>query len=144
MSLMICSSAVLKCWHIVLVIGEITLHFTIFQSLNRLARKNLTILSFPVSEGKLILVKISKLCHKMPLNIMNALVECEARGRDCKKLRSHSRSCSTRHSLNICLPPDKYMTTRNVSLESTDSTNPEMFNLCVSEHIRQNYCFVLQ
>ena len=62
---------------------------------------------------------------------MNALVECEARGRDCKKLRSHSRSCSTQHSLNICLPPDKYMTTRNVSLESTDSTNPEMFNLYV-------------
>ena len=75
---------------------------------------------------------------------MNALVECEARGRDCKKLRSHSRSCSTQHSLNICLPPDKYMTTRNVSLENTDSTNPEMFNLYVSEHIRQNYCFVLQ
>ena len=79
----------------------------------------------------------------MPLNIMNALVECEAGGRDCKKLRSHSRSCSTRHSLNICLPPDKYMTTRNISLENTDSTNPEMFNLYVSEHIRQNYCFVL-
>ena len=109
-----------------------------------IGKEQFTSLSFPGSKGKLILVKISKLCHKMPLNIMNALVECEARGRDCKKLRSHSRSCSTRHSLNICLPPDKYMTTRNVSLENTDSTNPEMFNLCVSEHIRQNYCFVLQ
>ena len=46
---------------------------------------------------------------------MNAIVECEA----IVKSLSPSRSCSTRHSQNICLPTDKYMTTRNVSLENT-------------------------
>ena len=46
MSLMICSSAVLKCWLIMLVIGEITLHSQILQSLNRLARNNLQAFHF--------------------------------------------------------------------------------------------------
>ena len=63
-----------------LVIGEITLHFTNLSKFESIGKEQFTSLSFPGSKGKLILVKISKLCHKMPLNIMNALVECEARG----------------------------------------------------------------
>ena len=55
---------------------------------------------------------------------MNAIVECEA----IVKSLSPSRSCSTRHSQNICLPTDKYMTTRNVSLENTGFENTKKYS----------------
>ena len=52
------------------------------------------------------------------------------------KSLSPSRSCSTRHSQNICLRTDKYMTTRNVSLENTGFENTKMY-------ITNTFVFVL-
>ena len=43
---MICSSAVLKCWHIVLVIGEITLHFTNLSKFESIGKENLQAFHF--------------------------------------------------------------------------------------------------